>query len=236
MGKTSTIRVGTIILAGILTCIVWNTSSAITLEELHRLDDSTIEDLLKQDTEKLRVPATRGILAEALTLLNEERYDEAIDKVRQVLQTSPRSAPAYEILGAALLKKGELDQGLEALNRAVELNPKQSSAITKIGDVYLARKQYKEATAQFLKAIQIDPDDRRAHQRLGILYEREGQDGLAIEHYEKGLIGTPPGYVGIKVNLGRLYNNRRQYTKTLSLLEGLVKMDACEEGRCGNNR
>lgn len=158
-------------------------------------------------------------LSEALDLLNTGKFDEAIDKVKTALAKNPNSAPAHEILGAALIMRGEVDTGFEELKKAVKLDPKQSSAITKMGEVYMAKKDSKSAKESFLKAVQITPNDRRAHQRLGILYEQEGEREFAITHFEKGILGTPPGYVGVKVNLAGLYNEARRFDKAVKLLE-----------------
>ncbi|MEJ2254858.1 MAG: tetratricopeptide repeat protein, partial [Nitrospirota bacterium] len=175
--------------------------------------------------EQIQVLPGQKSLAEALALLNHGRYDAAIKKVREVLKDDPGSAPAQEILGAALVMKGQVDEGLKALKRAVELDPSADSAITKIGDIYMAQGQQKKAKEKFLQAIKINPQNRRAHQRLGLIYEDEGKYQQAVEHYGKGIRGTPPEYVGVKVNLGRLYNLSRMYEKTIALLEGLINRD-----------
>ena len=161
-------------------------------------------------------------IGEALRLLNAGQYDEAAAKAKEFLARDPGSAPAHEILGAALIMKGEVDKGFEELKKAAMLDPKQSSAITKMGDVYMAKKDYKKAKESFLKAIEITPDDRRAHQRLGLLYEQEGKRDLAIKHFEKGIEGTPADYLGVKINLASLYNEERRFDKSLALLQGLI--------------
>ena len=162
------------------------------------------------------------ILSEAVRLINAEKYDAAIDKVREVLSNDPDSAPAHEILGVALIMKEEIDKGLVALKKAVQLDPNQSSALTKIGYVHMARKQYKKAKQAFIRAIKITPNDCTAHRRLGVIYEGEGKYNQALEHYEKGIMGMPPGYVGVKVNLARLYNRSKRFDKTIDLLGGLI--------------
>lgn len=124
-------------------------------------------------------------LKDCLTYLEKGKYDIAIGKAKAFLKAHPSSAPAQEILGAALAKKGEFDAALDALQKAVQINPNQSSAITKMGDIYLARGELGKAKEAFLKAIAIAPENRWAHQRLGLLYEREGNSTSAIEHLEK---------------------------------------------------
>jgi len=161
-------------------------------------------------------------LNQALTLANAGKLSQALTEVRGVLKQNLKSTPALELQGAILALQGNLDAGLKALQEAVRLNPKQSSAWTKIGDIYLAQGKPREAKAQFLKAIQTNPDYARAHQRLGLILENAGQTSAAIEHFERGLAGTPATYVGVKVNLARWYNQTHQFDKTVKLLANRV--------------
>lgn len=161
-------------------------------------------------------------LTEALSFANKGNYLECVQLVEQYLAENPDSAPGYEILGSVLALSGKEDEGLAQLQKAVAIDPKQSSAYTKIGDILLAREDLAGARDVFQAAIDINAMDRRAHQRLGLLFEKEGKTETAINHYEKGIIGTRPDYVGVKVNLGRLYNERREFANTQALLENLL--------------
>lgn len=161
-------------------------------------------------------------LVEALTLLDQGKVDECIAQTRAYLRRDPGSAPAHELLGAALALKGDLAGAVTELRQAVALNPDQHTAHTKLGDIYLVQKKSAEARREFLRAIEIDDADHRAHQRLGRLFESEGNFRQAILHFEKGIVGTPAEYVGVKLNLGRLYNLTGQFSGSAALLEPVV--------------
>jgi tetratricopeptide (TPR) repeat protein len=173
------------------------------------------------------VPHTDQELNEALQLVRVGDMDAAIKLVDRYLETHFDSAAANEIMGIALAKQGKLDEGVKCFQRAIAINPRQNSAITKLGDVYLAQRNVALAKVQFLQAISVDPGDRRAHQRLGLIYQEEGDAQQAIEHLEKGLIGTPPDYIGIKTDLASLYNQSREFQKSVRLLEP-VATDNCQ--------
>jgi tetratricopeptide (TPR) repeat protein len=175
------------------------------------------------------VPHTDQELNEALRLIRAGDMDAAIQLVSRYLETHVESAPTNELMGIALAKQGKLEESVKRFQRAIEINPRQSSAITKLGDVYLAQQKVDLAKAQFLQAISVDPGDRRAHQRLGLIYLDEGDSRRAIDHLEKGLIGTPPDYIGIKTDLADLYNQAKQFEKTVRLLEP-VATENCEVG------
>ena len=159
---------------------------------LHQMN---LEEFLKPQPEKQRLAPANAKLVDALNGVNAGDWDGAIVLIRDNLKGDPRSAPAHELLGAALALKGETDEGLKALEQAVQLDPRQATAWTKIGDVYLAKGEAGTAKEKFLKALEIDGADRLAHQRLGMIYEKEGQVKQAVSEYEKGLVGTPSEYV-----------------------------------------
>lgn len=168
-------------------------------------------------------------LSDALRLIESGKLQAALEKVNSVLARHPDLPPAREVLGIVLVLQGRTDEGLAQLQRAVQLNPKQSTAITKIGDVYLARNELEKARSQFEQAIALNPDDRWAHQRLGLLYEQEDDIKNAIIQFENGLRDAPADYLGVKVNLARLYNRSLQFGKAYDLLISVVKTNAGPE-------
>lgn len=218
-------------IALILFC--WGWSSATTLQDLKQEGELGPKEILKMDPKDLPaepkfefyqgdIPPQQVVLLQALDLLNTGKYKESIKIVENFLASNPNSAPGHEIFGAALALDGKIDEGLKELEKAVQINPRQGSALTKIGDIFIARGQWDEAEAKFNQAIQIAPGDERAHQRLGIIYDRKGETKKAIEHYEKGLVGTRPEYVGIKVDLARLYLQTREFQKSVDLLKNVT--------------
>lgn len=182
------------------------------------------------DKASLRSIEVRGVmtapgdpLGEALESVRAGRAADAIGKTRAFIANHPKSAPAHELLGVALLIEGKIDEALQMLRRAIELDPKQSTAYVKIGDILLARNEIPAAKRSFTEAVRLSPADRLPHQRLGIIAEREGDIGRAIDHYERGLVGAPPDYLGVRVDLARLYNERNQFDKARLLLEGPLR-------------
>ena len=161
-------------------------------------------------------------LAYALKLINENRLDEAIDKIQSVLAESPDIASAHEILGFALAKKKEYDSAIVEFQKALKIDPERISALLRLADLYLTKRNINEAKELYLNVIGKDPNQWWAHDRLGTILEREKDLKGALEHYEKSVRTAPSKYLVPRVNLGRLYNRFGQFSKTIRLLEGLV--------------
>lgn len=175
-----------------------------------------------QDTVFFDPPTLQDLtpaLQEALAVLNKGDFVEAERRARGVLARDPGSAPAHEILGAALALQNRLPEAITALNQAVELSPGQATALTKLGDIAVALGQNAIARDYFERAIAAAPHETRAHQRLGVFHEQEGYVDSAIHHFEKGLRGTPETYLGVKFNLARLYVMTGSFDSAIDLLE-----------------
>lgn len=157
-------------------------------------------------------------LREAVTLLSAGQPARSEARARELIAAQPRSAPAHEVLGAALALQGKLDEAVTALQLAVELNPRQATAYTKLGDIALARGQVSQAVQHFERAVAADPTERLAHQRLGLHYESLGETTMAIRHFEAGVAGTPADYLGVKLNLARLYILAARFNDAVELL------------------
>ncbi|MEM1436367.1 MAG: tetratricopeptide repeat protein [Pseudomonadota bacterium] len=149
----------------------------------------------------------------------------AIKQLNAFLESNPQSASGHELLGMITAFSGDLEQGLTYLQKAITINPEQATAYTKIGDIHQAAGREKAAISAFRQALQTRTGDRRAHQRLGLIAEAAGDTEAAIKHLEQGLIGTAPSYLGIKVNLARLYNAQARFADTRKLLGNAILGD-----------
>jgi tetratricopeptide (TPR) repeat protein len=190
------------------------------LQEALPLPKSRAEDVLRMLPQGAEA---KEPLHKALQAINAGRARDAIGPLQAYIKDHPSSAAAHELLGAAYALEGKLDEALVALRKAIATNPRQSSAYTKIADILLTRGKGEEALPMLLKAVEISPHDRLPHQRLGLLYERSGKTAEAIAHYQRGIAGTPADYLGVKLNLARLYNATGQYARTRELLEAAGK-------------
>ena len=144
-------------------------------------------------------------LRRALALVREGDAEAAGALTRAVLARAPDLAAGHEILGVILAGQGDLEGAAEALERAVEIEPARVGAWTKLGDVRLAQGDRAAARGHFVHALGLDPADRHANQRMGLMLREEGDVAGAIAAFERGIAGTPPDYLGVKLDLALLY-------------------------------
>ena len=157
-------------------------------------------------------------LRRALALVREGDAEAAGALTRAVLARAPDLAAGHEILGVILAGQGDLEGAAEALERAVEIEPARVGAWTKLGDVRLAQGDRAAARGHFVHALGLDPADRHANQRMGLMLREEGDVAGAIAAFERGIAGTPPDYLGVKLDLALLYNLAGRPERAVDLL------------------
>jgi len=137
-------------------------------------------------------PEIRNEFNQAVALLNEEKYSEAIRLLKAVSgKTSKFSAP-YINLGIAYARTGDLEKAEENFNKALEISQQHPVANNELGLVYRKTGRYAEARQLYETLLAMYPDFLPARKNLGVLCDIYIQDlNCALEQYEEYLKGIP---------------------------------------------
>lgn len=79
------------------------------------------------------------------TLLDAQKFDEALPALRQIDQQSPNNPDVLNLIGFSLRKTGKMEEALDYYNRALALNPQHRGANEYLGELYLETKQPEKA-------------------------------------------------------------------------------------------
>ncbi len=85
----------------------------------------------------------------AFVLLKQQKTNEAIPLLRQVIKEKPGYAEAHYSLGKVLLENGDTQEAIAELKKAVELDPKKAYSHYQLGRAYMMAGQRKEAQQEF---------------------------------------------------------------------------------------
>jgi tetratricopeptide (TPR) repeat protein len=162
--------------------------------------------------------ADASTFADAQARLAKGEYAQLLEEADAALEANPNSGLAHEIRGAALFGLGRIPDAAAAFRRATEVDTGRSGPWTKLGILQMEGNEIENALTSLQKAVEINPSDRYAHQRLGLLYEYRGDAPKAIAHLQRGLVGAPPDYLGVAVNLGRLLSIQGRYKEAVDAL------------------
>ena len=137
-------------------------------------------------------PKIRGEFNQAVMLLNQQNYAEAIKLLLAVAgKTSKFSAP-YINLGIAYARTEELEKAEENLKKALDINNQHPVAQNELGLVYRKTGRYVEARQLYETLLALYPDFLPARKNLGVLCDIYIQDlNCALDQYEEYLKGIP---------------------------------------------
>src|SRR5438445_5874666 len=102
-----------------------------------------------------------------MKLLQEKRYNDALEQFRLVEQGAPRSPQGPSGEGIALALIGKPQEAIEALKRALALDPTFWVAERELGIVYWSQNLKEEAAQELEPVIALHPDDGPVNTILG---------------------------------------------------------------------
>jgi tetratricopeptide (TPR) repeat protein len=120
-------------------------------------------------------------------LARREKFEDAIDQFRKVLEIKPDYPEAYYNLGNAFVRSGKVDEAIAHYRKALEIKPDYVKAHVNLGAELAGRGQVEEAIAHYRKALEIEPNYLDAHYNLGSALAGRGNLDEAIEHYRTAL-------------------------------------------------
>jgi Flp pilus assembly protein TadD len=104
------------------------------------------------------------LTAQAESLLDQGKYQEARDAIVRVMPMRPDDARTAAAMGAAMRGLGRQEMAERTLARALQLDPRQSRALYEMGKL-LAGRGDKAGAAEKLRAAQsADPQFAQSHQ------------------------------------------------------------------------
>ncbi|KAM3099070.1 tetratricopeptide repeat protein [Phormidesmis sp. 146-12] len=144
-------------------------------------------------------------------LMDQKRFDEAVDTYHKAIQLDKSNASAYHGLGNALREQGKLDGAIAAYRKATQLVNDYTSAYANLGNALREQKKLDEAIAAYSKAISL-PNFQGdsavsahaiAHTGLGLALQSQGKFLEAREELSKAM-AIDPNYDLPRVALSKI--------------------------------
>ncbi|HET7202141.1 MAG TPA: tetratricopeptide repeat protein [Steroidobacteraceae bacterium] len=118
---------------------------------------------------------------------SDDRFNQAIEIYRRLLERNPTDAGVQLELGEALDGLGLDQEAEQSLARAVALDPAFGRAHTSLGRFYFHRGRPDEAVAAFTRAAELAPASASAWSNVGGAAQMKGDMETAIRAYDKSL-------------------------------------------------
>lgn len=98
------------------------------------------------------------MLHEGAKYIEKELYEEAIEKLTQVVRTAPEFPEGYNQRAIAYFMSEEWEKSIDDCKRVVALNPFHFGAFTGMGHCYLRVGNLREAIDVYQRALEINPN------------------------------------------------------------------------------
>lgn len=158
-----------------------------------------------------------------VSLIQQGKFDEAIDAFNESIANSGRMFEAYVNLGYIFFKKGELDKVVDANSKAVEIEPRYARGYANLGFAYLQMARTEDAIEALEKAIDLNSGIVQAWSNLVNAHLQNDDIETAIETGEKMLEIAPDFALGHN-NLASAYYNNGDYDKAIEHLDKAVSL------------
>lgn len=141
------------------------------------------------------------LLNDGINALNKQQYDEAITLLNKATDRLPKSAEAYNYLGAAYQGKGDQTAAVRAFEKSIELDGEYAPARFNLGVILLERQQYDKAIVQLSKFVSLEPDNVEGYFYLASAQFQADDLRNAHINYLK-VVETDPNRPEVLNNLG----------------------------------
>jgi tetratricopeptide (TPR) repeat protein len=148
--------------------------------------EKIFRDLLGKDP--YDVEARLGL---SFALLKQRNLQDAYDHAARVILTTPLSARAHALLGAAILGAGEFGMSVEEFKTAITLNPNEALAVAGLAMVDFYENRLATAIPGLRRAVNMDPDEPDFIFHLGQACARSEKYREAADAYERFLMVAP---------------------------------------------
>lgn len=91
----------------------------------------------------------------AVKAVKAEKYKDAIELLKKVVEKEPKKADAWNYLGYSQRKTGQLDAALKAYTNALDIDPKHKGAHEYLGELYLMTDDLPKAEEMLKKLAQL---------------------------------------------------------------------------------
>ena len=131
----------------------------------------------------------------SLVDLEEDRYDEAIAELREVVRLEPDIASGHLELGRALVHAQRYQEALPVLRTAAEKNPKSGMAHYELGLALIKTGQWEAALPEMQAAVVCTPNSAQLHFYAGAVHLRLKHIPEATAEFENSLKIEPDHFL-----------------------------------------
>ncbi len=140
---------------------------------------------------------------------------------------------SLNISGDRYFDEGDFRQAVREYSLGLQLKPGENNLLNSLGVALMEMNRIHDAIESFNQVLEQEPDNHMALVNLGYAYQQQGNDVVALEHFEKACaVHYHSGMDGIDIyrQLSRLYCRMGRYQEALPILQRW-RQDANSDGQ-----
>src|SRR6267143_1208703 len=197
--------------------------SAEQTESLHALgymgpDSAPANDSNADGADPKRKIAIANLLYDAMVYTENERFQEAVPVLEEVLKQEPHTLMAYLLLGRAYVSLKEYQNAIAPLQHVVETTPDNALAHYQLGCSLVKTGQWNEAAPHFEAAVSEMNSSAMMHFYLALVYQQTSRNDQALAEFKEALHWDPKNFPA-NLLLGRMYIKQQKAADALPLLQ-----------------
>ncbi|HEV2417417.1 MAG TPA: tetratricopeptide repeat protein [Terriglobia bacterium] len=165
-----------------------------------------------------------ALMVSAQSAIKRQDYAMAVTKLKPLLTSYPRYAPAWFDLAYAYTGLGQNDNAVNAYRKAIEDDPKLFQARLNLGILLLNLNRPADAVPQLKEAVALNPKDARGRLYLGRAYDLTGDAADAAKELQNATSlqpNSPRGWI----ELGQMKFNQKDFAAARDAFEKAAAAD-----------
>jgi arylsulfatase A-like enzyme/cytochrome c-type biogenesis protein CcmH/NrfG len=134
---------------------------------------------------------TYELISDAIADSQHGRFQESIDKLKNVVKTEPGLVPGHYLQGLNYYRLKMFSEAVEELQKTVQLSPDYALAVFNLGMAQAHAGQMDAAIATLQRALQLDPTNFEAAFNLGVAFIQTEQLEPAAAAFRQSVTINP---------------------------------------------
>lgn len=128
-----------------------------------------------------------SLWADAMAKIAQQRPQEAVDVLEEILRIRPTDAKAYGKMGTELAKLGQQEKAEENWRAVLKHDPDDAYGLGMLGWTALLKKQYDQALEYYLQADAIEPYEAKLKYNIGLTLTQLNRLPEATDRFREAL-------------------------------------------------
>jgi tetratricopeptide (TPR) repeat protein len=145
----------------------------------------------------------KSLLNLSRVLLEQERFDEALEKTELAREINSTSNAVHRLLARSYYAQGRVDDAVDTYRHAIILDDLDAWSMNNLGLIFFEQRRFEEALPPLARAVELREDVPQFQNNLGMVLEHTGRFVDAAKAYDRALVADQ-GYDKAWVNLTRV--------------------------------